>query len=556
MRSRISSSRATALKKDFSRFAPVWILYTVAGLLFFIPLLLLVDDAKAAASMLAGSLPVFVWINLFYAAICAQVLFSDLFTPRLCNALHTLPLRRSQWFWIHAFAGLCFSLIPHLIWSAILLPILWGSYAVYIPLWLLGVTLEFIFFFCAGVFSCMCAGNRLAATAVYGLINFFPIIALWFTESLLIPMLPGVVVDSPMFYRLCPPVALTENYLTTVDYSTVLKDPFAGIHADAGMVAAAILAGIGILLLLVSLRLYHHRHLERAGDFVAVKPLSPIFTVICSLACGTVCYFFSCLLFDRLVQFVFLFSGVIIGFLISRMLVLRRVKVFTKKTFLGLGATLAALGAALLLTWLDPMGITTWLPDAEDVQQVQFINDSNYMGTPEATFTSQEHIAAIIEAHQMILDMGEEKKQNWDVSVKLRYVLKSGVSVTRRYRIPQDLTAFAALNKLLSTPEAIFGCGYDQWDTLLDRITHIGYEYESQIKPEYEAELMTILRRDMEEGRIAQYWDFRSDKDQWHALQIHVQTKYSSDVQVFSILVTDGDLSQWLEENKETILKN
>ena len=100
MRSRISSSKATALKKDFSRFAPLWILYTVAGLLFFIPLLLLVDDAKAAAGMLAGSLPVFVWINLFYAAICAQVLFSDLFTPRLCNALHSLPLRRSQWFWI------------------------------------------------------------------------------------------------------------------------------------------------------------------------------------------------------------------------------------------------------------------------------------------------------------------------------------------------------------------------------------------------------------------------------------------------------------------------
>ena len=37
--------------------------------------------------------------------LAALVLFGDLDNPRMCNALHALPLRRETWFFSHAAAG-------------------------------------------------------------------------------------------------------------------------------------------------------------------------------------------------------------------------------------------------------------------------------------------------------------------------------------------------------------------------------------------------------------------------------------------------------------------
>lgn len=58
-----------------------------------------------------------------------------------------------------------------------------------------------------------------------------------------------------------------------------------------------ICAGVGVLLLTAALLLYRRRKLETAGDFIAVKPLEPVFLVMyswwrhlfsrCSIPCSS-----------------------------------------------------------------------------------------------------------------------------------------------------------------------------------------------------------------------------------------------------------------------------
>jgi hypothetical protein len=57
-----------------------------------------------------------------YALVCALTLFGDLFNSRMCNAIHALPLRRESWFCTHALTGLCFSVVPNLVFALLMMP--------------------------------------------------------------------------------------------------------------------------------------------------------------------------------------------------------------------------------------------------------------------------------------------------------------------------------------------------------------------------------------------------------------------------------------------------
>ena len=123
MKSKTLSSDFTVLKKDMFRYAPVWVLYGIGGLLILMALAetesgywLAKDVAAVAVSMSV--------INLFYALVNAQVLFGDLYNSRMCNALHAMPMKRERWFTLHIIAGILYSLIPNLVIMVVALPLL------------------------------------------------------------------------------------------------------------------------------------------------------------------------------------------------------------------------------------------------------------------------------------------------------------------------------------------------------------------------------------------------------------------------------------------------
>ena len=112
MKSRMLFFNGTVFKKNITRFAPVWALYSVF-LLMLMVVMALDNSSYYFASNIADSTTPFAIINFFYALVCTQLLFGDLCNSRMCNALHAMPLRREQWFFTNVLSGLDFSVIPN-----------------------------------------------------------------------------------------------------------------------------------------------------------------------------------------------------------------------------------------------------------------------------------------------------------------------------------------------------------------------------------------------------------------------------------------------------------
>ena len=165
MKSRTSFFNFTVLRKDITRYAPVWGLYAI-GLLLFLLIPNLDWSVDEAADVMGFSMSSMGIVNAIYGGICALMVFGDLFKTRLCYATHAMPLRREGWFLTHFTAGLLFSIVPNLVLVLCFLPLLQGYWYMEL-LWLAASTLQFLFFFGAGAFSAVCAGNRLGAAAAY-----------------------------------------------------------------------------------------------------------------------------------------------------------------------------------------------------------------------------------------------------------------------------------------------------------------------------------------------------------------------------------------------------
>ena len=142
MKSRTSFFNTTVLRKDITRFAPVWGLYTI-GLLLFLLVPNLNWDSMDAADVMGSCISTMALVNVVLGGISALLVFGDLFKTRLCYATHALPLRREGWFFTHFTAGFLFSFVPNLLLALCFLPLL-QSYWYMALLWLAAMTLQYL----------------------------------------------------------------------------------------------------------------------------------------------------------------------------------------------------------------------------------------------------------------------------------------------------------------------------------------------------------------------------------------------------------------------------
>ena len=120
MKSRTSFFNRAVIKKDITRFAPLWVLYTLGMLL------IMLNTVSSSLYMhpvhnMNASIGGISVANLFYAALVAQLLFGDLFKSKMCNALHAMPVSRNAWFGSHLLVGLACSLLPNLLTSVLMM---------------------------------------------------------------------------------------------------------------------------------------------------------------------------------------------------------------------------------------------------------------------------------------------------------------------------------------------------------------------------------------------------------------------------------------------------
>lgn len=555
MKSRTSFFNPTALRKDITRFAPVWAIYLIGGLLIGLTTLSASDYARhTSAQTLASTIGALTVVNLVYAIINAELLFGDLFNNRLCNALHALPLRRESWFTTHTVAGLLFSFVPNLILSICFLPLMRGLWYVSF-IWLLGVTLTYVFFFGLSIFSAMCTGNRFAMVAVYTIINFASMIAYWFVCTFYAPLLYGLHIRDKSFALLCPSVWAADLELVKFHYTAACVEEN-GLIAYVQNVAhfdgltpnwwyLAVIAVLGIALLGAAVLLYRRRKLESAGDFVAFSWLKPIFSVVFTLSMGALFEMFGDLFIGT--DYVFLAVGIVVGYFVSQMLLQRTVRVFRKKAFAACAAIGVAFVLSIGLTAVDPFGITRWTPKPEKVESI--ILSKSYYYEPDQTrhaqtITNREMIADLVQIHEYILE-NDDRNDRYDYqAIHLTYKMSDGRQIERRYRFAPDNNTAKKLERFFSAPE--FVLGYDDWNDYLNNIGYIELDNYSgffhELTNAESVELMKSIKADCEAG------NFPADAYKEY-VWVTIFDDKGNYIDSFDVSIAAGNACDWLAQN-------
>lgn len=557
MKLRTSFFNITALKKDITRFAPLWGLYTIFQLLF---ILLLWESEESAARFMnnaSGIMQAMGVLNFGYAGLCALVLFGDLFHSKMCNALHAMPLRREGWYLTHLVAGLSFCIVPNLL-GTILASVFLQEYCYGAFLWLAVSVLQFVFFFGVGTFSMMCAGNRLGAAAMYGLINFFSVLAAWLIKTFYEPVLYGIQLDFEQFARFSPVVNFSLSAYIDTHYDNMLSITVLEKFLPEDWRYLYIAAAVGAVLLGLALLIYRKRRLETAGDFISTRPAAPFFLILYTLCVGAVMYFISEISSEGL-RYIFLVIGFGIGFFTGKMLLERRVRVFQKKSWLAFGGLVLIFFFSITMTLLDPIGITRYIPEADQVASVQISPSSyaDYMGR-NCVMTEPEDIQTVIDVHRYAVD--HRRPTGNTCYVHLEYRMKNGSTVSRFYTLETDSEACQALKPYYSSLRYVLGEEdlaqvMDDLNVLefypnIDKYPYVAIGGSEWVDPEntekYGSDkepfrlvlngsfaqseiakgLLEAIAKDCEEGNIAQLWEYHDGYE--HIGSISLQYEVSN----------------------------
>lgn len=560
MKSKTSFFNLSLLRKDLVRFAPAWALYGAYLLLMFGGSVIS-DNQASMATILADSLVGFSFGNFFYAMVCAQLLFGDLFQSRLCNALHALPIRRESWFATHLVAGLLFAAIPVAITGTVFLAVL-GDFWMAALLWMAGLMLQFLFCFAVATLSIMLVGNRFAAVVVYTILNFLSAIGLWLFTYLYQPHFYGFLSNEADFLRLSP-------VLWMVQFDWFNASGVSGrLTLGEGWGYLGICTAVALVLLAVALVLYRKRPLEKAGDFIVFGPTAPVFLVLYTFSAGTAFHLFSELFVATEIEFLFLLVGLAIGFFTGLMLLQRTIRVFRAKAFARFGILMGIFGLTLLLTIVDPFGITRWVPEQKDVKWAA-VNYYSMTDMEAHAFDADDQaiLAEILSIHQHGVDHPEAADNGKsDVRVTISYGLKSGQTVRRQYYIDLDSLAAVTLKHVLSQPEILFGSQYQTAEDLLDAMESmeiqqekagIGYRSEKITDREKLAALTQALYADAQAGNLCQLWDFLKDEQTPYELSLQGEAQrngngyFYNEYWYLSITESATNTMAWIEENLE-----
>ena len=527
MKSRISFFNGTVFKKNITRFAPVWALYSVF-LLMLMVLLAIDNNSYYFTSNVASSIAPFAIANFGYALVCAQLLFGDLYNSRMCNALHAMPLRREAWFVTNVVTGILFSLVPNTVFAVICLPLTQELMAVPF-LWLAAVTLQYLFFFGTAVLAAYCVGSRFAMGLVYIIINGFSLIAYWLVETMYAPLMYGVIIREEFFYTLSPVV----NMVADKSYVAVEKHgayAFARWYIEEGWGYLGICAAIGVALMGLALVIYRKRNLECAGDFVTIRALAPVFLLVYTLCGGACCNaFFTMFIGDE--SYFFLLLGFCIGFFTGRMLLDRTVRVFRKRTFLIFGAFLLAFSLSFLAVRVDLLGITRWVPNINRIQSACITTGGSnyYTGRSDfLTLTDKAQIEDVLTIHRHGIENRLEGSDGEpDVRATIAYHMKDGSEWKREYYINHETDAGKLLKTFMSSPEAVLGEVYTEKQAV--DVVEIPEADLRITDAEQINSLLDVIIADAKEGNLAQDWNYTNHAQYqfWIEMMYHLPSGLS-----------------------------
>ena len=305
----------------------------------------------------------------------------------------------------------------------------------------------------------------------------------------------------------------------------------------------AICAVLGMVFAGLALLLYRRRKLESAGDFMSVRALEPVFLVLYTLSMAAGFQIFAELFGVN--EYVFLALGLIVGFFTARMLLMRTTKVFQAKGFIWFGILAAAFAASMLLTALDPVGVTRYIPDTDDIDFVKVTTYYNPQHSEDPELTEDADIDIARQIHQMILD-GQIKEadpysqEEYYNNLCLYYVLDNGITVTRKYQAAASSPASQLAGTLFTRPEYVIGT--DDAEAFTKHVQRIYFDqdkadgqgvsgeiYMNYTNDDYIRGLVDAIMADCAEGTMAQNYSYHETEEQYGWVEFSLEYEADGD---------------------------
>ena len=464
---------STLYRKSLTRFWPLWALYTLL-LLLLLPLALLkryfqalqwgdtLSQAQEWLTELAynipGHLSFGVWLACIFGVLSAMAVFSYLYSIRSSCMMHALPLRREGLFLSQYLAGLSFSLLPHLAVALVTLLVeltlipaeQWGRVLSSLGLWLLVQSALSLFFFSFAAFCAMFTGHLLALPAFYAILSVLVYVIYALLVELMQLFFYGYAGSSqiPAPVAWCTPIFMLADAADWDIVTTTVEDVTmsTGEWRLTSPSTVAVYAGVGVVLAVLALLVYRRRHVESAGDVVAIPLVRPIFKYGVSLCSGLclgmfTCYFFSWSSSASLMVWVLIWSA--IGYFVAEMLLRKSFRVL--QAWKGCVAVVALLALLCLSCFCDFFGVEHRVPAPEQVASLRVdgsLSAPSDDGDLHLTLSgNSEQLKEIIAFHQAIVDeqdradenSGDYQRADSYLSLSLEYRLSDGSTLSRQY---------------------------------------------------------------------------------------------------------------------------
>ena len=455
MRSSLSFCNRTVLVKNVRRFAPLWAMY-LAAMLLIGPVMLsrqyfdgsVYSRVQDAAEYMEALVYSGWFFSFFYALLCAVMCFKYLHSTRSAYMLHALPVDRSTYYCTNVLTGLLFALVPMLLSVLLCLALLLmfgvsNAFGLALGL-LLQWALQYLCFFGIAVFCMMLTGRT-----VIGVLTYLAVCGIGTVLPLLIcntiePLFYGFTFEPETFLHFSPILHVFESKAVSV----TAPQPLVWVYA-----------AIGAALLVLGWLHYRRRHIERVGDAMiygwAKIVFLVLFTALCAFTIGWILWMiFSDFDEDAICRMYLpfllcLWAGCFVGWFGAQMMLKRSVRVFEKRNWLGFG-----IAAAVLCVFV--LSLQRRVPAKDSVESVEV---SAGWWEKRVSPETEAQLEKVLQIHRALVECRPDWAEGdtsdyWSDGlsfsrVSITYRLKNGLTVRRRYEIP-DTDAGADASQLLT----------------------------------------------------------------------------------------------------------
>jgi len=470
-----------------------------------------------------------------FGILTAMAAFSYLYNARSVSMMCSLPIKREGIFLSVFTSGLLAVLLINIVvfLTASCVAAAYGVLALgagYLLQWLAMVCMLNLFFF---GFATLCAsftGNIFTLPLVYVVLNFTAYVVEYLVKTVMSLFIYGVSMsENFVFLTLSSPVYLFMR--TSVADSVVpVGETFEVVgHYYNGWIALGIYAAVGIVFTLLAMVIIKHRRMEAAGDVVALKPLKPIFKYCLSVGCALV---LGIIIFETafnsptgiygvrgmLFMLLFMLFGAFVGYFAAEMLMKKTLRVFSGRSWIGLGITSLLITALMLCGEYDVFGIEGKLPDADEVKSVSIMCSGETV-----VFEDPDNIKAAIELQSDIIEHKFENEvftgnvEAYANYVSIVYTYENEKTLSRDYTLYQDANDdIFTLNDLMNVKEAVdyrkelevpvsVDTIADAYVSYFDKAEMTYRDFELSSQQAYELYTECILP-DMSDGALGKIW--------------------------------------------------